>query len=63
MRPDPEWWTPRAQALTYAAAAATYIGFGMFHKWLLNWIVGPLWVVAFVVLVPATIEAVRQRYR
>ena len=37
----------------YTAAAVTYIALGIYHKWLLNWFVGPLWLVAFVVIGPA----------
>lgn len=36
----------------YLAAAATYIVLGIWHKWLLNWFVGPVWLVAFVVVGP-----------
>jgi hypothetical protein len=33
-------------------AAASYVGLSIWHKWLLNWIVGPMWLVAWVVLAP-----------
>lgn len=36
----------------YVAAASTYILLGIWHKWLLNWFVGPVWLVAFVVIGP-----------
>lgn len=36
----------------YAAAAITYITLGIWHKWLLNWFVGPAWLVAFIVVGP-----------
>ncbi len=36
----------------YAAAAVSYIVLGVWHKWLLNWFVGPAWLVAFVVVGP-----------
>jgi hypothetical protein len=36
----------------YLVAAISYISLGIWHKWLLNWFVGPLWLVAFVVLGP-----------
>lgn len=36
----------------YIAAAITYISLGIWHKWLLNWFVGPAWLVAFVVVGP-----------
>ena len=43
----------RSDALLYFAAAVTYIAASMYEKFLLNWIIGPLWLVAFVVIVPA----------
>jgi len=36
----------------YVAAALSYITAGIWHKWLLNWFVGPVWLVAFVVIGP-----------
>ena len=36
----------------YLAAALSYILLGIWHKWLLNWFVGPAWLVAFVVIGP-----------
>lgn len=36
----------------YLAAAITYIALGIWHKWLLNWFVGPVWLVGFVVIGP-----------
>ena len=51
----------RVELALYLAAGVTYVGFGMFHKFLLNWIIGPVWLVAWVWLVPALIEAVRRR--
>lgn len=36
----------------YLAAAITYITLGIWHKWLLNWFVGPAWLVAFIVVGP-----------
>ena len=60
-RGDPPWWSRRVEWALYIAAGVTYIGFGMFHKFLLNWIIGPLWLVAWVWLVPALIEAIRRR--
>ena len=60
MRPtDPVWYTRRWELVLYVTAAATYIGFAMFHKFLLNWIIGPVWLVAWVWLVPALIERAR----
>lgn len=36
----------------YLAAAVSYILLGIWHKWLLNWFVGPVWLVAFIVVGP-----------
>ncbi len=36
----------------YLAAAISYILLGIWHKWLLNWFVGPVWLVAFIVIGP-----------
>jgi hypothetical protein len=43
----------------YLAAAISYILLGIWHKWLLNWFVGPVWLVAFVVIGPAVWDRVR----
>jgi hypothetical protein len=58
---DPAWYSRRVELTLYLAAGVTYIGFGMFHKFLLNWIIGPMWLVAWVWLVPALVDAVRRR--
>ena len=36
----------------YLVAAVSYILLGVWHKWLLNWFVGPLWLVTIVVVGP-----------
>lgn len=36
----------------YLAAAVSYILLGIWHKWLLNWFVGPVWLVAIIVVGP-----------
>ncbi len=36
----------------YLAAAVSYSLLGIWHKWLLNWFVGPAWLVAVVVIGP-----------
>ena len=36
----------------YLAAAISYILLGIWHKWLLNWFVGPVWLVAIIVIGP-----------
>lgn len=43
----------------YAFATLTYIGFGVFHKWLLNWIIGPVWLVAMVWVLPPLVDRLR----
>lgn len=37
----------------YASAAITYVSLSIYNKWLLDWIVGPLWLVAWVWGLPA----------
>ncbi|MFL6205264.1 MAG: hypothetical protein ACJ739_07915 [Acidimicrobiales bacterium] len=59
--PDPSWYDRRWELALYLAAGVTYVGVAMFHKFLLNWIIGPVWLVAWVWLVPVVIEAVRRR--
>ena len=36
----------------YLVAAVSYIVLGIWHKWLLNWFVGPAWLVAIIVVGP-----------
>jgi len=36
----------------YLAAALSYIVLGIWHKWLLNWFVGPVWLVAVICIGP-----------
>jgi hypothetical protein len=43
----------------YLVAAFSYIGLGIFHKFLLNWFVGPLWLVGVVVVGPVVTDALR----
>jgi hypothetical protein len=45
----------------YVAAAASYISLSIYHKWLLDWIVGPLWLVAWVWGLPALWNLIRRR--
>lgn len=47
-------------ALLYLAAAVSYIGLGLYHKWLLNWIVGPLWLIAWLQVAPAIGRGLRR---
>ncbi|MDX2378375.1 MAG: hypothetical protein QNM02_01290 [Acidimicrobiia bacterium] len=36
----------------YLVAGISYITLGIWHKWLLNWFVGPVWLIAIVVIGP-----------
>lgn len=45
----------------YATAAATYIPLSIYNKWLLDWIVGPFWLVAWVWGLPALVKLVRRQ--
>jgi len=49
----------RLQVFLYAGAAISYIGLSIWNKWLLDWIVGPVWLVAWVWGIPAIIRKVR----
>ena len=51
----------REEALWYLVATVSYVGVGMFHKGLLNWLVGPLWLVAVVTLGPLVADRLRHR--
>lgn len=45
--------TGKEEWFWYLAAAISYILLGIWHKFLLNWFVGPVWLVAFVIIGPA----------
>lgn len=45
----------------YLVAALSYIVAGLAQKGLLNWVVGPLWLVAVVVAGPALVDRIRRR--
>jgi len=47
--------------LLYASAAITYVGLSIYNKWLLDWIVGPFWLVAWVWGLPALVKLVRRQ--
>jgi hypothetical protein len=47
--------------LLYASAAVTYTTLSIYNKWLLDWIVGPLWLVAWVWGLPALVKLVRRQ--
>ncbi len=45
----------------YFTAAVTYIALSIYNKWLLDWIVGPFWLVAWVWGLPALVKLVRRQ--
>ena len=47
--------------LLYASAAVTYITLSIYNKWLLDWIVGPFWLVAWVWGLPALVKLIRRQ--
>jgi hypothetical protein len=54
---------PWEQWFWYLVAGLSYIAFGVYHKWVLNWIVGPAWLVGVVVAGPWLVDRVRARFR
>lgn len=53
--------TGKEEWFWYLAAAVSYIVLGIWHKFLLNWFVGPAWLVAVVVIGPAVWDRLRGR--
>ena len=53
--------TRREEIVWYILAAVTYITAGILVKGLLNWIVGPLWLVAFIWAGPPLVDRLRGR--
>ena len=47
------WW--------YGVAFVSYVVLGVWHKWLLNWFVGPAWVLAIVWFGPMLYDLARGR--
>jgi hypothetical protein len=45
----------------YASAAITYVSLSIYNKWLLDWIVGPVWLFAWVWGLPALYKLMRRR--
>jgi hypothetical protein len=45
----------------YASAAVTYITLSIYNKWLLDWIIGPFWLVAWVWGLPAIVKLIRRQ--
>ena len=58
---DPIWYTRRVEMGLYVLAGASYVVLGMFHKWLLNWVIGPVWLVVWIWTVPLLVDRVRGR--
>lgn len=46
----------------YLVAGVSYVALGISHKWLLNWFIGPVWLVATVVLGPLFADLVARRW-
>jgi hypothetical protein len=55
--------TGKEEWFWYLAAAVTYIVVSIWHKFLLNWFVGPLWLVVWIVVGPAIWDRFRGRGR
>jgi hypothetical protein len=45
----------------YTTAAVSYITLSIYNKWLLDWIVGPFWLLAWVWGLPALVKLVRRQ--
>ena len=58
---DPVWYTRRLEIALYVVSGVTYVALGMFHKFLLNWVIGPIWLVAWVWAVPEVVDRARRR--
>ena len=51
----------RAAWVWYLVAAVTYVAAGIWQKGLLNWFVGPAWLVSVVVFGPAAWDRITRR--
>lgn len=58
---DPTWYTRRFELTLYLLAGITYVVLGVYQKFLLNWIIGPIWLVAWIWGVPLLVDRVRRR--
>lgn len=56
---DPPWYTRRFELCLYLLAGVSYVVLGVYFKFLLNWIVGPLWLVAWIWAAPALVDRLR----
>jgi len=52
----------RIDLLLYAAAAVSYTVLGIYNRWLLDWVIGPLWLVAWLQLAPALGRFLRRHF-
>jgi hypothetical protein len=46
----------------YLVAGLSYIAVGVYHKWLLNWFVGPAWLIAVLVTGPWLMDRARAKF-
>ena len=51
----------REEAGWYLVAAVTYVGASLLEKGLLNWLIGPGWLVAVVTFGPVAVDRLRRR--
>jgi hypothetical protein len=59
--PEPGTPSKYVDFFLYFTAAATYIPLSIYNKWLLDWIVGPFWLVAWVWGLPAIVKLIRRQ--
>jgi hypothetical protein len=57
---DPPWYTRRFELVLYVLAGVSYVVLGVYVKFLLNWIVGPLWLLAWIWLAPIVVDRFRR---
>jgi hypothetical protein len=53
--------TGKAEWFWYVVAAVSYVTLGIWHKWLLNWFVGPIWLVGIICIGPAITQRLSRR--
>ena len=68
MSPDDSWshlrrrpLSGREEVVWYLVAAVTYVAASLVEKSLLNWLIGPLWLVVVVTLGPVATDRVLRR--
>jgi hypothetical protein len=59
--PEPGTPSRYVDFFLYASAAITYVSLSIYNKWLLDWIIGPFWLVGWVWGLPALYKLVRGR--